>query len=124
RGEGGWGWVGGGLAVFHFATPFALLLSRDVKPHPRRLLAVALLVGVMSAVHQFWLVAPVFSPRRLFVHWMDLAALVGVGGLWVAGFLWQLEARPLLPGPHPGRPTVVARCGQHAAPRRPAGPPA
>jgi hypothetical protein len=28
---------------------------------------------------------------------MDLLAPIGVGGLWLAVFLWQLGKRPLLP---------------------------
>jgi hypothetical protein len=28
---------------------------------------------------------------------MDLPAVAGLGGLWFAYFLWQLQARPLLP---------------------------
>jgi hypothetical protein len=33
----------------------------------------------------------------LAVHWLDVAAALGLGGLWVAGFAWQLKGRPLLP---------------------------
>ena len=50
----------------------------------------------MSFVHQYWLVAPAFSPREFRLHWMDVTSLAGVGGLWVAYFLWQV-AGPLTP---------------------------
>ena len=30
-------------------------------------------------------------------HWLDLALVVGLGGLWFALFLGQLQKRPLLP---------------------------
>jgi hypothetical protein len=97
RAEGGWQLVGILLAVFYFTLPFVLLLSRDIKRHPRRLAVVAGLLVVVSFVHQYWLVAPVTSPKQLSVHWMDLAALAGVGGIWLSVFLWQLRARPLVP---------------------------
>jgi hypothetical protein len=107
RSEGGWQWVGVMLAVFYFALPFVLLLSRDVKRKPERLRIVALAVVGMSFVHQFWLIAPVFCPqlptsvssegRQLQMHWMDLMALAGVGGFWFSYYLRQLRARPLLP---------------------------
>jgi hypothetical protein len=35
-------------------------------------------------------------------HWLDLAAVLGLGGVWLAAFLWRLEARPLLPLNDPG----------------------
>jgi hypothetical protein len=38
---------------------------------------------------------------------MDLAALVGVGGVWLATFLWQLQRRPLLPIHDPYLPEVA-----------------
>jgi len=30
-----------------------------------------------------------------------LAASIGIGGVWIAVFLWQLEERPLLPSNDP-----------------------
>ena len=97
RSEGGWQLIGVVLAVFYFAFPFVLLLFRDIKREPKRLRIVALAVVGMSFVHQFWMVAPVFSPGHFRLHWMDLAALAGVGGFWLACFFWQLQTRPLVP---------------------------
>jgi len=97
RSEGGWQWVGVMLAIFYFALPLVLLLSRDIKRKPERLRIVALAVVGMSFVHQFWMIAPVFSPRRFYLHWMDVTALAGLGGFWFSYFFWQLQARPLLP---------------------------
>ena len=33
--------------------------------------------------------------------WLDLAAPVGVGGVWLAAFLGQLQRRPILPNYDP-----------------------
>jgi hypothetical protein len=109
RSEGGWQYVGAALGLFYFAVPFALLLSRRIKRNLTWLMRVGLLLLVMSVVYQFWLVNPVYSritaaekaPAPLSMHWLDLAALVGVGGLWLAFFLWQLQARPLTPPADP-----------------------
>jgi hypothetical protein len=97
RSEGGWQAIGVALAVFYFALPFVLLLSRDIKRNPRHLRVIALAVVGMSFVHHFWLIFPAFSPGQFSLHWMDLAALVGVGGLWLAQFLRSLCRRPLIP---------------------------
>jgi hypothetical protein len=101
---GGWGWVGVALVVLHFALPFLLLLPETANRNPRLLASVAALVVAMRLVDVFWLVRPVFSqtggsPRTAHfqLHWLDLAAPIGIGGVWLAVFLWQLEERPLLP---------------------------
>ena len=41
-------------------------------------------VIVMRLVDLFWLIAPGFRPESIGVHWMDLAAPVGLGGIWLA----------------------------------------
>jgi len=83
------------LVVFHFALPFILLLSRDLKRHAKTLVLVAGLVVVMRFVDLFWLIAPEFTPGRLSFSWIYLITPFAIGGLWVAYFLWQLGQRPL-----------------------------
>jgi hypothetical protein len=97
RAAGGWQWVAAALGAFFFAMPFLLLLSRDLKRDPARLRLVALAVGVMGAVYQFWLVAPAFSFQRLWLDWLDVVALAGLGGLWLWFYLWQIQAQPMVP---------------------------
>lgn len=97
RFRGGWGYIGLAMVVLHFLVPFLLLLSRDVKRNPRSLAAVAVGVLVVSVVDLYWQIAPGFARTDLNVHWLDGAAFVGVGGLWVAAFAWQLKQRSLVP---------------------------
>ena len=97
RSAGGWQWVVFGLFVFSFALPFVLLLSRLTKRRARTLATVGALVLVMRLVELLWVIRPTFNPGVLSVHWMDLAAPVGIGGLWLAFFAYQLKQRPLLP---------------------------
>ncbi len=93
----GWGWVAMTLVVFHFAAPFVLLLMRGVKRHADRLLKVCMLMLLIRVVDVFWIVEPAFYGQQIKIHWMDVAAPVGVGGLWLALFFWQLKSRPLVP---------------------------
>jgi hypothetical protein len=111
RSEGGWIWIAVALAVFYFALPFLLLLSRDIKRNPAKLRVVALAVVAMSFVNHFWLIAPAFSPQALWLDWMDVAAMIGVGGLWLAVFLWQIQMHPILPL----HPEIVAEEALHHA---------
>jgi hypothetical protein len=100
RTHGGYRLVALAIIVFHFALPFAMLLSRDLKRNARKLALVASLLIVMRFVDLFWLVAPNPLPgieHGLGFSWMDLAAPLGIGGLWLAAFFWELEKRPLVP---------------------------
>ena len=92
--DAGWKWVGVALLVLHFFVPFLLLLSRDIKRRSPWLAKVALGVLVMCFVDVFWIVAPAFGRS---VHWMDIVAPVGIGGVWLAAFIKQLKARSLVP---------------------------
>ncbi len=97
RKSGGWGWIILALIVFHFAVPFFLLLSRDIKEQRYLLLSVIAVVLVLRFVDIYWLVAPAFSPFRFTISWMDFAAPIGIGGIWLAVFSSQLSKLPLLP---------------------------
>ena len=90
RMRGGRMWVGLGLVLFHFALPFLLLLSREFKRNRKWMAAVAGWVICMRIVDLFWLTG--FE-----LHWLDVAAPIGLGGIWVAAFFRQLKQRPLLP---------------------------
>lgn len=97
RFDNGWQIMSILLVALQFGVPFALLLSRDLKQKARRLVSVALLLLVMRYVDLYWLIVPQFRPESPMPHWMDAAALLGVGGVWLAVFVWQLRGQALLP---------------------------
>jgi len=94
---GGWGVIAVALVALQFALPFLLLLSRAVKQKTAALFGIAVLVALMHLVEMLWLVAPTFHPEGFALHWTSLVAPLGIGGLWLGTFLWQLEGRALLP---------------------------
>ncbi|MEX2381701.1 MAG: hypothetical protein WD490_04910 [Opitutales bacterium] len=94
---GGWIWVVLALALFHFALPFLLLLSRDLKENWRPLGLTAGAILAASVVSIFWYVAPSFHPKGFALHWLDVAAFVGIGGIWTGLFLQLLKGRRWLP---------------------------
>jgi hypothetical protein len=95
--QGGWLTLGILIIVFHFFVPFFLLLSRDLKRNGLVLACVAGgLIGVRF-VEVFWTVTPLFHPQGFTLHWLDLAAPAGIGGVWIWVFLQQLKSHPLLP---------------------------
>lgn len=96
RTRGGWQHVAMAIVLLHFLLPFALLLSRDVKRNPRMLASIAAVIIAARLLDLFWMVTPAFSPGHFAVHWMDLLAPVGVGGVWYWIFVRQLRGRSLL----------------------------
>lgn len=112
--RGGWGIIGVALIVLHFALPFVLLLSRDLKRNARRLVFVAGLVLLMRFVDLFWLIVPEFHRGQFAFSWMDIIAPIGIGGIWLAFFAWQLQQRPLLPLNDPKLQEIIER-GQEQA---------
>lgn len=95
RTRGNWAWITAFVALFHFAAPFFILLGRKNKLQPWRLAKIAGFIVIVHCVEQYWNVEPAFH-SDIFVSWLDIAAPLGVGGLWVALFLWQLAKRPLV----------------------------
>jgi hypothetical protein len=104
---GGWQYLALAIVLFHFALPFAVLLSRDLKRNARLLAMVAGLVLALRVVDLYWLVAPDLAGHHgegaagFHPHWLDLAALVAIGGAWVFLFARELRARPMLPAGEP-----------------------
>ena len=94
--NGGWGWIGLILVLFHFAIPFAILLSRPFKRDIRKLVWVAILLLLMGYVDLFWIIEPNFS-TNLTVTLADIVVPIAIGGLWLWYFFRNLASLPLLP---------------------------
>src|SRR3954449_7779473 len=95
--RGGWQYVSAAILLGHFALPFTLLLSRDLKRRPRLLAQVAVVILLFRYVDLMWLVEPMFGHERFPLHWMDIALPAGLLGVWLFLFARQLRSRPLLP---------------------------
>jgi hypothetical protein len=96
RFSGGWGYIAFCIAIFQFCVPFFLLLMRFIKKNPNLLRVVAMWMVVMRLLDVFWIVVPAFRQRGLEVYWTDIVAPIGLGGIWLAFFIRNLKARPLL----------------------------
>lgn len=100
RTEGGWGYLAWFLILFQFALPFAILLSRRTKKNFARIRLIAYYIIAIRLVDLFFLRGPEVhgdAAVHLSVHWLDLAAPIGVGGVWLFMFFHQLKQAPLLP---------------------------
>jgi hypothetical protein len=95
--RGGWQYVSLLIVFGHFALPFALLLSRDLKRQPWRLARVAWFIVAMRLVDIIWLVAPNFHHGGFPVSLANVAIPIGLAGIWLYLFTGQLRRRPLVP---------------------------
>ncbi|MBY0457145.1 MAG: hypothetical protein K2V38_07400, partial [Gemmataceae bacterium] len=93
-----WWFVSAGLIALHFALPFLLLLFRAIKLDPKKMRAVALYLLVICAVDVVWWIAPSAPVHDHFPTWlMDVGAVLGIGGIWLLFFIYQLKQRPIFP---------------------------
>ena len=86
-----WRYVALAVVIGQFALPFTLLLFRSIKRDPRRLAWIAGLLLVSHWLDIGWSVMPARHPLGLSLHWTALAPTVGVGGLWMAGWVWRVR---------------------------------
>lgn len=118
RMQSSWRWIGVMLIVLHFALPFLLLLSRDLKRRAGLLASLAGLVIVMRVIDLFWLVAPEFRRQGLMIDWFDPVTVVGLCGVWLALFIRELKARPMLPLRDPHLADALSEGEQYSIDRR------
>lgn len=116
RFKGNWRYIGIGLILLYFFLPFFLLLSRDLKRNARRLVMVAWLIIAMRFADLLWMIVPEFEHGHtvsILGYSIYLAATIGMGGLWLGWFFWQLRQRALLPVNDPQLDEALAARGHH-----------
>jgi len=110
--NGGWGYVGLFIVVFHFAIPFGILLSRSFKRDIHKLVWLAAWLLLMRYVDLFYIIEPNFS-KTLTVTLADVVVPIALGGLWLAFFFYNLARLPLLPAYDPSAAEVLQPAHHH-----------
>jgi hypothetical protein len=110
--NGGWGYVALFVVIFHFAVPFAILLSRSFKRNIHKLVWLAAWMLFMRYVDLLWIIEPNFS-QTLKITLADIVLPFAIGGLWLAYFFRNLSALPLLPLYDPSAEEVLEPAHHH-----------
>jgi hypothetical protein len=85
------------VGIGQFAIPFVVLLSRTLKRRPGFLAALGGWLLAMHLLEVYWLVLPAIDPSGVSVSWVDVAALLMVGGFALAVACWRARREPALP---------------------------
>lgn len=101
RAQGRWAGIAVILLLFHFFVPFFILLQRRVKRRLPRLAIIAGWMLLLELIDIYWLVVPAYEKDGPHFRAMDVLALVGIGGIWLAAFWGQVKKMPLLPAHDP-----------------------
>jgi hypothetical protein len=98
------------IIIGHFAIPYTLLLSRNIKRNFSQLRLVAIWILFARVVDYFWHVAPEFHPDGLNIGILfeNLATTLAVGGVFLALFAANLRKYSLMPVHDPGLPKALA----------------
>jgi hypothetical protein len=95
--EGSWRTVSILLMAGHFGAPFLFLMGRAVKRRGWTLAIGGAWLLVMHFVDLYWMVMPTLHPEGVRPSALDLAALVTVGGAFVAAASWLMRRHALVP---------------------------
>jgi hypothetical protein len=106
RSENGWQWPIRLILALQFAGPFLVLLSRRAKRNVRAMTILAAVILVMHVIEIYWRVVPAFHVEAFSLSWLDIVLPIGIGGLWVAAFVWLLGRKALVPLHDPRTPQL------------------
>jgi len=95
--EGPWLAASVVLALGHFVVPFFFLLPRSTKRNTTALVGAAAWLLLMHLVDVYWMVVPDVPGHPALPGVVDAAALLAVGGAFLAVFGWLLRRRALVP---------------------------
>jgi hypothetical protein len=95
--EGSWKMVSVLLMAGHFGAPFLYLMGRAVKRRGATLAIGGAWILAMHFVDLYWQVMPTLHPDGVRPSALDVAALVAIGGCFVAVASWLLRRQALVP---------------------------
>ena len=76
------------------ALPYASLMARAPKRNLTFLGGISIWMLLMHFVEVHWIVMPTVHRHGFHLHWLDLATLAAVGGVFALAFWWRLRAEP------------------------------
>jgi hypothetical protein len=94
-----WSTVSIAVLLVHFVFPFFWLISRNFKRNLGRLKLGAITLLVAHVIDIYWFVLPNYKLGQdgFTFHWLDLACLLAVGGIYGAFVFYRMTQYSLVP---------------------------
>jgi len=105
REQGSWKFVGFALVFFHFFFPFLFLLFYGNKVKPLPMIFIAVWILLFHLLDMYFNILPsvrdgdhgFYMPVSFSIHWVDVAAFIGIGGISLWSFLRSRAKAKLIP---------------------------
>ncbi len=52
---------------------------------------------ILSAIDVYWLIVPAYEQSGPAIHLTDIFSFIGIGGLWLGFYFYQIGRMPILP---------------------------
>jgi hypothetical protein len=110
------------IVIAHFALPFIILLSRDIKRRAGTIAKVAGFMMFMRLVDAVWFLAPGFTKIDVAtgqgiggfeLHWMYFVMPIGMFALFVGLFMMNLKKHAMVPVGEPALHEALAPAAHH-----------
>jgi len=94
---GGWKYFTWILIYGHFIIPFVVLISRGPKRNLKIMKIMAGWLLVMHWVDLYWITLPNLDHHHAMISWMDITAMLGIGGIFMGIFWKKFSKNPIVP---------------------------
>jgi len=111
--EGSWETITYMLLFGRFVIPFVLLLNRESKHNELLLKITAVLILVMHFIEIHWIVMPTLHHHGLAISWLDIATLIGLGGIFMGIFFQTFKNNNMVPVNDPNLPDSLHKEYHH-----------
>ena len=81
----------------HFVIPFILLMPRSMKRNTKWLGSIAVWILLMHWIDLYWIAMPSLHQKGIIFSWMDAAAVIAIGGIFLWYFINKYRTKPLVP---------------------------
>jgi hypothetical protein len=120
--RGAWAPIAIFIVMFHFFVPFGIMLSQEFKRNVKKLAFLGMGIMFMRMVDLFWYIVPNFdipsfeksAPfAELRVLLAVAGSVIGIGGLWLWYFFFNLRKAPITPAYDPQMPLLLSMSQGH-----------
>ncbi len=85
------------LIFGHFVIPFLIFISRNAKRNLIISACICFWLLIMHYIDLYWLISPNVDPNQVNFNYSDLFCFLGMGGIFLGHYLYQISKNPIMP---------------------------